>query len=149
MMLIKKAEFDEDTVKQLIELSVKWEEEGCTFGIVRNTADDLKQPCFTASDDGKIAGYVFGHYYTTDRGTSCIDAGSRCFEIDELYVLPEYRSSGIGSQLMRAIEKEAGKTADVITLSTSTKDYEKILKFYTADNGMTFHDAFLFKKLKG
>ena len=146
MIEIKKAVFDSETVEELIGLSRLWADEGCSFGVIPNTADDLKQPCYTALDGGRIAGYVFGHYYVTERRTSCIDIGSRCFEVDELYVLPEYRSAGIGSELLRRIEQEAAANAEYITLSTSTKDYKKILKFYAEDNGMTFHDAFLFKK---
>lgn len=146
MIEIKKAVFDSETVEELIGLSRLWADEGCTFGLIPNTADDLKQPCYTALDGGRIVGYVFGHYYVTERKTSCIEIGSRCFDVDELYVLPEYRSAGVGSKLLRRIEREAEENADYITLSTSTKDYKKILKFYAEDNSMTFHDAFLFKK---
>ena len=91
MIEIKKAVFDSETVEELIGLSRLWADEGCSFGVIPNTADDLKQPCYTALDGGRIAGYVFGHYYVTERRMSCIDIGSRCFEVDELYVLPEYR----------------------------------------------------------
>ena len=35
-----------------------------------------------------------------------------------------------------------------ITLATSTKNYEEILKFYTKMVGMTFHSAFLIKNTK-
>ena len=96
-----------------------------------------------------LVGYAFGHFYTTEKKTSCIDVGSRCFDLDELFVLPEYRSQGLGRALFRAIEAFSRGEAQYFTLSTATKDYKKILKFYVEDNGMFFHDAFLIKEFPG
>ena len=36
-----------------------------------------------------------------------------------------------------------------VTLSTSTKDYKRILHFYAETVGMDFHSAFLIKPTKG
>ena len=68
--------------------------------------------------------------------------------MDEIYVLPEYRSQGAGRALFSALEEYANGKASFITLGTSTKDYKKILKFYSEDNGMTFHSAFLIKNIE-
>ena len=146
MTNIQKEKLNETNIPELIELSELWVEEGCSYGIVANTEEDLKEPLYVARDDGRLVGYVFGHYYTAEKRTSYIEPGSYCFEIDELYVLPEYRSQGIGRKLYAAIEEEVLKEAEYLTLATSTKDYQKILRFYTEAAGMDFHSAFLIKK---
>lgn len=49
-------------------------------------------------------------------------------------------------QLIKALESEVMGKCAYITLSTSTKNYEAILKLYTKELGMVFHSAFLIKK---
>ena len=149
MVNIKKAAFDEQTVSELIELSKVWAREGISHGIVPNERDDLKEPCFVAMDERRIVGYAFGHYYEESRpnGVGEIHHGDRCFSLDELFVLSEYRSKGIGRQLFQAIENEVSGRADFISLSTSTKDYRRVLAFYDEICGMGFHDAFLIKRV--
>lgn len=149
MITIKKAALDDDTVARLIGLSQRWEEENCTFGLRANTREDLREPCYVALEEGRIIGYAFGHFYTREQALSCIPGGSRCFELDELYILPDYRSRGLGRQLFRALEAEVKAEADFLTLSTATKDYRRVLRFYAEENDMTFHDAFLFKPMHG
>ena len=146
MINIQKENLNKENIPALIELSHCWAEEGCSHGIVPNTEEDLKEPLYTARDEGKLIGYIFGHFYTAEKRTSYIEPGSRCFEVDEFYVLPEYRSRGIGRQLFSVIEAEAMQNAEYLTLATSTKDYRKILRFYTETAGMDFHSAFLIKK---
>lgn len=146
MIKIVKAELNDNIVSQLIELSKIWADEGVSFGLVPNTKDNLKEPCFIALDDKKVVGYVFGHFYETEKKTSYAEIGEKCFDIDEIYVLKEYRNKGIGRKLFQRIEEEVNNSAKFITLVTSTKDYKKIMKFYDQDNKMTFHDAFFFKK---
>ena len=139
---------DEDTVCQLIELSQAWVEEDCCWGIVPNTQEDLQEPLAAALDGAKIIGYAFGHFYTQEKRSSCIEAGKRCFSLDELYVLPQYRGLGVGKKLYGMIETEAAKNSSFLTLTTSTKNYKSILKLYIEELGMDFHSAFLFKKLE-
>lgn len=139
---------DETTIQNMIELSKKWQEENCSHGIVANTKDDLREPLYVAIDNDEIIGYIFGHYYVPENKTSYIEVGSKCFMIDELYVLPEYRSQGIGKELFKKLENEVKDLCDYITLSTSTKDYKKILHFYVDELDMDFHSAYLIKANK-
>lgn len=141
-------ELDEKTIQCLIALSKQWQEEGCSYGMVPNTKEDIKEPLCVAVDNDEIVGYIFGHYYVTENRTSYIDPGSRCFTVDELYVRPECRSQGIGKELYRRIEKAVRDSCAYITLSTSTKDYKKILHFYVEELDMNFHSAFLIKSTK-
>ena len=74
--------------------------------------------------------------------------GSRCFEVEELYVRPSRRSKGIGAALFRCAEKAVKGEADYITLSTATKNWRAILHFYLDELEMSFWSARLFKKLR-
>lgn len=137
---------DKDTVSQLIALSKRWEEEDCTYGLAANSESDLEEPLAVAVENGKIVGYTFGHFYTVEQRTSYIEVGEECFSVDELYVLPEYRSQGIGRRLFQMLEAEVKGKCAYITLSTATKNYKAILHLYIEELGMNFHDAFLIKK---
>jgi len=139
---------DSNTVKELIELSKKWQDEECSWGIIANTDEDLKEPVFVAMDNDNIVGYIFGHYYIVENKTSYIEIGKKCFMIDEIYVLPIYRSKGIGKELFKLMETHIKETCDYLTLSTSTKNYKSILHFYVDELDMNFHSAFLIKEMK-
>ena len=140
-------ELDEDTIDQLIGLSRIWEKEDITNGYRENTVEDLKTPLITASINGKIIGYAFGHFFEQEKKISYAKTGDKCFDIDEIYVLPHFRNLGIGERILEEIENMVKDKCDFITLGTSTKDYEKILGFYIKKNGMTFHSAHLYKKI--
>ena len=141
-------ELDKTTLDELIELSRKWVEEDCSYGLVENTPKDIEEPLCVAVENDKIIGYIFGHYYTVEKKTSYIDIGCKCFSVDELYVLPEYRNQGIGKELFKQLENEVKDSCTYITLSTSTKNYKKILHFYVEELDMNFHSAFLIKSME-
>lgn len=147
-VVTKKEELNEKEYSRLIELSEIWVNENISFGLVKNTKEDINFPCFIATINDEIVGYAFGHYNVVEKKScSLIEVGSTCFFVDEIYVHPNYRSQGIGRALFLALENEVKGKATFITLSTSTKDYQKIFKFYDEQNGMTFHDAYFVKKL--
>ena len=135
-------------IKELILLSQMWVAEDCSHGMVANTENDLLEPLFVARDGERIVGYIFGHFYTTESKNSYIELGRECFSVDELYVLPKYRSQGIGRELFRRIEEAVSEKCDYITLSTSTKNYKAVLHFYVEELDMNFHSAYLIKAIK-
>lgn len=147
-MEFKKAIYDEETIKQLIELSYVWEKEGISWGLRHNSKEDLQELCYIATENNKIIAYTFGKYSKNDTHSSFANIGDTFFDIYELYVLPEYRNQGIGRKLFELIENEVKDQADFIVLSTATKDYQRILHFYLEEMGMDFHSAFLFKRMK-
>ena len=140
---------DDKTIDELIKLSKRWEQEECTWGIIANSKQDIKEPLFVAIENDIIIGYIFGHFYTTESKTSYIEVGSKCFMIDEIYVLPTYRNRGIGKKLFKLMEEHIKISCDYITLSTSTKNYKSILHFYIDELDMCFHSAFLIKDFNG
>lgn len=137
---------DENTTLQLIDLSRIWVEENCSWGMVINEKSDLKEPLAVALDGDQIVGYCFGECYTQERKNSCIPGGSRCFSMDELYVLPQYRGQGIGKTLFRMMEQKVSEECEFIILTTSTKNYRGILHLYVEELGMDFYSAFLIRK---
>ena len=147
MFTIRKARLDEALTARLMELSALWVAEDCSNGMVANGPEDLKEPLWIALDGETVIGYAFGHYYTAEKRSSYILPGSRCFDLDELYVLPERRSEGIGKALYEALREEVRREAEYVTLATSTKDWRRILHFYTEEVGMDFHSAFLIQRV--
>ena len=137
-----------DTALRLIELSEAWVLENCCNGMVKNDMSDLSEPLLVALDGDCIIGYCFGHFYKEERNRSYASAGENCFSLDELYVLPEYRGQGVGKALFRRMEEKVEGDCNCMTLATSTKNYQAILKLYIEELGMTFSSAFLFKRTR-
>lgn len=137
---------DENNLKRLMFLSAIWEKENITNGYIKNNKDDFLEPIVVAYANNDIVGYCFGEFYIEKSRFSYIEPGSKCFRIDEIYVLPEYRNKGIGKHLINLIQEKVKNECEYTVLSTSTKDYNKVLKFYVEDAGMEFHNAFLIKK---
>ena len=74
--------------------------------------------------------------------------GVSYLEINDLYVVKEYRSHGIGKELLNCCEKIARENGiEYIFLLSATKDAEAVRKFYT-NNGFTIWTTNFFKKLK-
>ena len=147
IMQFNSVKLNKNYVNQLIELSQLWEMEKCTHGIIANKEEDLSEPLFVALENEKVVGYLFGRYYVEEEKRSYVEKGSRCFSVDEFYVLPAYRNRGIGKQLYRLMESEVMGKCAYITLATSSKDYKAILKLYVEELGMDFHSEFLIKKI--
>lgn len=147
MIKIEKARLDEKDIEELCNLSKKWVDEDISWGIVANTKENITPPVFVARDNDTIVGYSFGSFYNMEKKITGIPKNSKCFSVDELYVLPEYRSKGIGKKLFDSLIDEIKNQTEYITLATSTKDYKKCLKFYCEKVHMDYHSAFLFKKI--
>ena len=80
--------------------------------------------------------------------TSVMPEGTPYFEVEEIYVIPEERSKGIGSSLFEYAEKAVKNEAEYIVLSTATRNWKAIFHFYLEELGMEFWNARLFKKLE-
>lgn len=148
MWVIAEKELTEELLVTLIDLSVLWEAEDSCYGYRRNERSDIEgNRIFTAEEDGKIIGYLFGHTEPAERATSIMPDGTVCFEVEELYVLPAYRSKGLGRQLFAFAEEAVKEEVEYIMVSTATKNWKAILHFYLEELGMEFWSARLFKKV--
>lgn len=144
---IKKCELDDRNIKAVIALSKEWESEDLTYGYCANDKNDLiGNDLFLAYSDAQIIGYLFGKCSVLNEAITPIDKGSKCFDINEIYVKEKYRSQGIGKALFEYTENYHKQNVDYITLSTATKNYKSILYFYIEKMDMSFWSAKLFKK---
>lgn len=148
-MNIYEAKLNDELLEKLISMSAEWEAENSTYGYRKNDRSDIEgNRIFLAEQDGEILGYLFGHEEKPERASSIMADGTPYFEIEELYVVPSYRSNGVGKALFHNAEQAVKTTGiEFIMLSTATKNYKSILHFYIDELGMDFWSARLFKKL--
>ena len=145
---IRESELTEETAGVLLALSRDWEAENSCYGYRANGREDLEgRRVFLAEDAGETVGYLFGHGYSSRKMSSIMPEGSRCFEVEELYVIPSRRSMGVGKALFAFAEETVQGEADYITLSTATKNWRSILHFYVDEVGMEMWSSRLFRKL--
>ena len=138
-----------DVLDILLEYSADWEAEGSCYGYRRNTPEDFQgEQVFVMIQGSAIVAYLMGHRARAERMQSIMPDGTSYFEVDELYVVPEYRSRGVGRALFRFMEEEAAYEAEFIMLSTASKNFRAALHFYLDELGMEFWSARLFKPLR-
>ena len=97
-----------------------------TEDAMRNAMDTVIGAALLAFDeDDEIAGLI------TLSETLSLYAGGKIGVINELYVIPEYRSEGLGKSLLD-MAKELGETRNWKRLEVTTPgdDYQKTLRFY-------------------
>ena len=83
-------------------LQQKWSEEGNTHGFVpesQRQVENALDSYLVAEVGGRIVGFISGAVRTSE-GTAVIPAGERYFDVDNLYVVPEFRNRGVGSSLI-------------------------------------------------
>lgn len=147
-IVIAEQELTEELLDILIRLSDDWEAENSCYGYRKNGKVDIEgNRIFIAKDGEDVIGYLFGHLEKSERSTSIMLDGTPFFEVEELYVKPDYRSKSIGKMLFSYAESAARNDADYIVLSTATKNWKAIFHFYLDELGMEFWSARLFKKV--
>ena len=148
-MIFKEVEVAEEILTELIACSEAWEQENSCHGYRKNTKEDIiGNRIFLALEDEQMLGYLFGHMAKGERKNSIYEKDEPFFEVEELYVKPEFRSKGIGRQLFQYMEdKLKEEQVRMILLSTATKNYRAILHFYLEELDMEFWSARLFKRI--
>ncbi|MBO7386146.1 MAG: GNAT family N-acetyltransferase, partial [Clostridia bacterium] len=148
VMRIYEAAADDATLDKLISLSKDWAEENSCYGYRANERSDIEgNRIFLALEGASVAGYLFGKVCPSQSMKSVMPEGTPFFEVEELYVVPQKRSQGIGAALFRFAEDAVKGEAEYIVLSTATKNWRSVLHFYIDEIGMQFWSARLFKKL--
>ena len=147
-MTIQEVRLDDEVLSLLIRLSEDWTAENSCYGYRPNDRSDIEENrIFLAKEDDTIVGYLFGKAYHSEKMSSIMPEGTPYFEVEELYVIPEKRSQGIGEKLFRFVEGAVKDEAEYLVLSTATKNWKAIFHFYLDELDMTFWSARLFKKI--
>ena len=147
-MLIHEVNLDETVLNRLIRFSEDWTKENSCHGYRPNDRSDIEgNRIFFAEDNGNVIGYLFGKVYKSKQMKSIMPEGTPYFEVEELYVVPERRSQGIGEKLFRYTENAVKTEAEYMVLSTATKNWKAIFHFYLDELDMNFWSARLYKKI--
>ena len=112
----------------------QWALEGNTYGFSADTLEELRQRlnsyCLVAEQDSSVVGFLLASAQVSP-GLAVIEQGERYVEVDDVYVLSQMRQRGIGSELLREMERRG--RADGIErflLYSAVKDLDAILHFY-------------------
>ncbi|MBE5861575.1 MAG: GNAT family N-acetyltransferase [Lachnospiraceae bacterium] len=147
-MIIHEVELNDIVLAKLIKLSEDWTAENSCYGYRANDKSDIDgNRIFFAEEEGEVIGYLFGKIYKSERMKSIMPEGTPYFEVEELYVIPEKRSQGIGEKLFRYVEDIVKSEAEYMVLSTATKNWKAIFHFYLDELEMQFWNARLFKRI--
>ncbi len=106
-MRIHEAQLNDELLEDLIAMSADWEAENSSHGYRKNDRSDIAgNRIFLAEQGDEVLGYLFGATDKSERPSSVMAEGTPYFEIEELYVVPEHRSEGVGRALFRFVERE-------------------------------------------
>jgi ribosomal protein S18 acetylase RimI-like enzyme len=124
----------ESDVESVSRLQHQWAEEGGVYGFVpesREQIEGILGPYFLVAEvDEEIVGFVSGSVCISE-DKAVIPKGASYVEIDNLYVLPEFRGQGVGSRLISRVLAEAKDQGVAYALVYSAaKDIHSILRFY-------------------
>lgn len=132
----------------LLKMSADWAAENSCRGYYPNELADIQgNRIFLALDDDTPVGYLLGKVCTAEKDSTVMKKGTPFFEVEELYIVPRYRSQGLGGALFRYAEHLVKPEAEYILLSTATKNWRAIFHFYIEELDMEFWSARLFKKI--
>ena len=135
--------------KSLAVLSEKFAKENCCNNILAdNESYYFDKEVAVAVVDGKIVGYCYGEIKKEAQKTSYSNVVDKYYNLEEIYVLPKFRSAGFGGELFKFIESYAKALGcKTLRLNAVNKDYNKMLNFYINKLGMKFISAYLVKTL--
>jgi len=135
--------------ENIAKLSGQFALENSCNGIVADTPEYFKNKnVIVAVLNNKIIGYCYGEIEIEEKNRSFAVKGDKYFDLEEVYVLPEYRKLGIGQKLFNYAENYATENnCKTVQLNAVSKDYKKLLSFYIDKLNMQFWSAYLIKKI--
>lgn len=121
-------------VDEVARIQVEWAEEGNTYGQAPTSAQDIAGKLgpffYVALLDGGISGFIYGSERVSE-GLAVIPEGERYLEIDELYVRPQSRNTGVGGALLETLLRAArDRGIERFKVYSAAKEFDRILAFY-------------------
>ncbi len=93
--------------------------------------------CYVAEKSGIIIGFIYGFALP-----------NRTLIPEMLYVQPEYRKAGVGTQLLEHLEKESGCISSMIFYNTTLHDYYAKRGYMTGKNLETAMKSLAIEEIK-
>jgi GNAT superfamily N-acetyltransferase len=119
-----------------VELGRRWADEGSTLGQLAVEADLVRTwlgpYCWVAQDPDQatVLGYVYATEETSE-GLVVFPAGERYLRIEELYVVPERRSEGLGGALLdRVLDQAKQRGVTRARVYTASVEWQRSVAFY-------------------
>lgn len=127
----------ESDKEEISALSALWEKENITYGYAACSPGMLSEySAFCAKINNQCIGYLFGKKMIAEN-ICVLPDDSSYFEIEDFYVIPEFRNRGIGKQLYEFVEQNLKlEGTQGILLSSATMNYKRVQEFYTSQVGM-------------
>ncbi|MGG4106949.1 GNAT family N-acetyltransferase [Paenibacillus lautus] len=131
--MIRRAE--QSDLVQIAQLSLEWEQEDITYGLVANTNETLNSYLggyfWVVSDGNRIIGYAYGQL-KSNPGFSVFDKDEqKYFELEEIYIVREYRGRGKGKTLIQTIIDELEQDGiKRILVSSANKNWKEVFEYY-------------------
>ncbi|PWV87369.1 ribosomal protein S18 acetylase RimI-like enzyme [Paenibacillus cellulosilyticus] len=126
------------------ELSEVWEKEDVTYGLKKNTTQYLQQylnqELWVVTENEIVVGYLLGEVKSNNGLSVFKESDSLYFELEEIYVHPQYREQGFGTALLKRMigEELTDRGIYRITVSTANKDWTKVMDFYNKNGFKTW-----------
>lgn len=127
-----------DDIEAIFRLDQDWEAEGVSYTFAYGSREGFiadferfQEYYFVAEHDGQVIGYINGSVRVNYNQTDILPDQETYLEIENIYLLAEYRDQGVGGELIErlfAIARQNGIQRFIV--STVTKDMDRIIRFY-------------------
>ena len=130
-------ECSQQDIEEILQLDRQWEQEDIAHDFIFISREEFiasleRFPTYflVAENDGHIVGYINGSVQL-GKGMAVIPEQESYLEIDNVYVKPEFRNSGIGGKLIEGLLEVATQNGiQRFLVSSVSKEMDKILNFY-------------------
>ena len=128
-----------EDIPAIIRLTELWATEPSTTGHYQvNFAEDLQRELgsyfWVAEDEGQVVGFIIGRVNgdaARDMHYQILQEGEDHLSLHQLYVHPDHRNRGFGSQLVSRLFAEAASNGiHRHFVMSANQDWEKTLRFY-------------------
>ena len=141
----------ESDLQAISRLQQGWLEERSVYGFTPESVEQIRAalgPYFMVAEaGGEVVGFISGSVRSAIGMAAIIPEGASYLGIDNLYVSPEFRGRGLGSDLLtRSLARAKEQGVSYALLYSAAKDIHSILRFYE-QHGFQTWSVQMFRKL--